>query len=316
MTTEPTAGLAEFVVIGRDNGTSFTLWDVCQAPADPIKRAIMLEEAGVDVHDAFGELITRWAVSAHDAVHQVLETLRQRAGLDHYPLSGSSTLAPLTDSVRCPAGTAEPYGRASVQAATKDAGFRVKASALPGLPSFHVRGLPDRCTAETRDRVRAGVINSNRHWPLSNILAEVAPLEGSAEQVTVAGSSALDLSIACTVLSAAGQLPESCLAGVVLVGELGLDGAVRIPRDLSSAVRAAAERGAEAIVVPADAVDDVAVAGVRVVGVGSLNDALETLAGHRHHPADCAHCGVGALPHRPCSPSGRCSAGGKNAHRR
>ncbi|WP_228184000.1 magnesium chelatase domain-containing protein [Streptomyces anulatus] len=316
MDTEPTTGPFEFFVIGKDNGGSFTLWDVCQAPADPTNRAIVLEEAEVDVHDAFGKLIASWADSAQDAVHQALCTLRERAGLNHYPLSGSSTLAPLTDSARCPAGRTELYGRASVQAATKDAGFHVKASTLPGLPSFHVRGLPDRCTAETRDRVRAGVINSNRHWPLSNILAEVAPLEDSAEQVTVAGSSALDLSIACTVLSAAGQLPESCLAGVVLVGELGLDGAVRIPRDLSSAVRAAAERGAEAIVVPADAVDNVAVAGVRVVGVGSLNDALETLAGHRHHPADCAHCGVGALPHRPCSPSGRCSAGGKNAHRR
>ncbi|GGW17357.1 hypothetical protein GCM10010264_72520 [Streptomyces globisporus] len=293
MSTEPTTGHTEFIVAGQDTGSSFNLWDIYPAPTDPTRRAIMLEEAGIDAFDAFGELFTTYAATAQEAVHEVLRERRERAGLDHYALSGGREWGP--------ALTSELYGGAGVAAATKDAAFGVAASALPGVPSFHVRGLPDRCAASTRDRVRAGVINSGRHWPMACVRVEVTPLEPAGKDVSVAGASALDLALACSVLVAAGQIPCGCWSDVALIGELGLDGAVRTPRGLVEAVQGAAAQGARVILVPADAVDDVDIAGVRVIGVASLHEAVELLSDERHplRPtvADAHHPGRG-LPAR------------------
>ncbi|MET8732241.1 magnesium chelatase domain-containing protein [Streptomyces parvus] len=293
MSTEPTTGHTEFIVAGHDAGSAFTLWDVWPAPTDPARRAIMLEEAGSDAFDAFGELFTTYGATAQEAVHGVLRDLRERAGLDHYALSGSREWGPTL--------TSELYGGAGVAAATKDAAFGVAASSLPGVPSFHLRGLPDRCAASTRDRVRAGVINSGRRWPMASVWAEVTPLEPAGKDVSVAGASALDLALACSVLVAAGQIPCGCWPDVALIGELGLDGAVRTPKGLAEAVQGAAAQGARAVLVPADAVNDVDLAGVRVIGVASLHEALELLSDERHPlrmTAAAAHTPGSGLPAR------------------
>ncbi|MEU0002622.1 hypothetical protein ABZ069_37610 [Streptomyces microflavus] len=81
MNPQPITEQAEFFIVGKDTGSSFTLWDVCPAPADPARRAVMLEEAGIDVHDALGELLIERAATAHDAVRQALGVLRERARL-------------------------------------------------------------------------------------------------------------------------------------------------------------------------------------------------------------------------------------------
>ncbi|MFG3399030.1 magnesium chelatase domain-containing protein [Streptomyces parvus] len=293
MSTEATTGQTEFIVAGKDTWGAFTLWDVCPAPTDPTRRAIVLEEAGVEAFDAFGELFTPSGATAQEALHAILRELRERAGLDHYALRGGRDLGPTL--------TSELYGGAGVAAATKDAAFGVAASALPGVPSFHVRGLPDRCTASTRDRVRAGVINSGRRWPMASVWAEVTPLEPAGKGVSVAGASALDLALACSVLVAAGQIPCGCWPDVALIGELGLNGAVRTPKGLAEAAQGAAAQGARAVLVPADAVDDVDLAGVRVIGVASLHEALELLSDERHPlrpTAADAHTPGSGLPAR------------------
>ncbi|MFB7436526.1 magnesium chelatase domain-containing protein [Streptomyces microflavus] len=308
MSPQPTAKKAEFIIIGKDTGSSFTLWDVCPAPADPARRAVMLEEAGVDVHDAMGELLIERAATAHDAVRQALGVLRERAGLPHYSYRDGRSSGAAPVPVRQPAGEGEPYGQASVRGATKDGAFRVTATALPGVPSFSVRGLAGRSTPETRDRVRAGVINNGWQWPMCSVLADVTPLGEGGHAAGVADASALDLAIACTVLAAAGQLSGPWLDGALMVGELGLDGAVRVPRDLPGAVRALVAPGAVTVLVPAAGVSDASLAGARAIGVRSLNETADVLAGHRHHPAGCAHCCHGAAPHEPCAPSVLCSA--------
>ncbi|MEW1761639.1 magnesium chelatase domain-containing protein [Streptomyces cyaneofuscatus] len=306
MNPEPSNEQDEFFIVGKDTGSGFTLWDVCPAPVDPARRAIMLEEAGVDVHDAMGELLTERAATAHDAVRQALGAVRERARLAYYSWSGTGSRAASAVPVPQPAAGG-PYGQASLRGATKDGAFCVTATALPGVPSFTVRGLAGRSTPETRDRVRAGVINNGWHWPLCNVLVEVSPSAGAGRAVGVRGASALDLAIACAVLTASGQLSGPCLAGAAAVGELGLDGAVRVPWDLSGAVEAIAAPGTVAALVPAAGTDGAGGAGARLIGVRSLKEAADVLAGHRHHPAGCAHCCQGAAPHQPCTPSVLCT---------
>ncbi|MEU0002623.1 magnesium chelatase domain-containing protein [Streptomyces microflavus] len=210
--------------------------------------------------------------------------------------------------VRQSAGKGEPYGQASVCGATKGGAFRVTATALPGVPSFSVRGLAERSAPETRDRVRSGVTSSGWQWPMCSVLVDVTPLGEGGRAAGAAGASALDLAIACTVLTAAGQLSGPWLAGALMVGELGLDGAVRVPRDLPGAVGAIVAPGAVTVLVPAAGMNEASLAGARAIGVRSLHEMADVLAGHRHHPAGCAHCCHGAAPHEPCAPSVLCSA--------
>ena len=96
----------------------------------------------------------------------------------------------------------------------------VEADLSPGLPAVVLTGLPDTALHEARDRVRAAVVNSGQNWPnrriTVNLLPATVPKHGSA----------FDLAIACALLAGAGELPIVPLEGVVVLGELGLDGAV------------------------------------------------------------------------------------------
>ncbi|WP_326814014.1 magnesium chelatase domain-containing protein [Streptomyces sp. NBC_01763] len=310
MSTETTTETREFIIVGQDQGSSYLLWDVAPAPTDATKRAMALEEIEIDAHDAFGSVHLEHATSARAAVDQLLSALREQSGLDDYPLSPASQLESYqADPDPQPATEPEPYGKAHALSATRDAGYQVNASSVPGTATFIVDGLPVRSTTSTRDRVRAGVINSGLDWPMSNVLVKIAPTGTDGDDATSVGTSGLDLAIACSVLAAAGQLPGDCLAGVAMVGELGLDGGVRVPFGLPGTVRAIADGGTTTVLVPNDAVDDAATAGVRAIGVGSLDEALAVLAGHWHHPQGCAHCESGPMaPHQPCTPAGLCPA--------
>jgi len=41
----------------------------------------------------------------------------------------------------------------------------VEADLSPGVPSFVLVGLPDASLNESRDRVRAALVNSDQRWP-------------------------------------------------------------------------------------------------------------------------------------------------------
>ena len=91
----------------------------------------------------------------------------------------------------------------------------------PGLPGYHIVGLPDTACRESRDRVRAAVMSSEVPWPTACITVNLAP---SGRRKTGAG---LDLAIAIGVLVASDVIPPEAVAGYGFVGELGLDGSLR-----------------------------------------------------------------------------------------
>jgi magnesium chelatase family protein len=120
----------------------------------------------------------------------------------------------------------------------------VEADLSPGLPAIALTGLPDTALHEARDRVRAALVNSGQAWPnrriTVNLLPAALPKHGSA----------FDLAIACALLASAGELPMTPLERVVVLGELGLDGAVRPVRGALPMVAAAAEAGIRRVIVP------------------------------------------------------------------
>ncbi len=97
----------------------------------------------------------------------------------------------------------------------------VEVHVSPGLPCFTIVGLPDAACREARDRVRAALWSTGIQWPQRRITVNLAP---SGVRKNGAG---LDLAVAVGLLVAHGDLPESAVAGVGFLGELGLDGSIR-----------------------------------------------------------------------------------------
>ncbi|WP_217162186.1 YifB family Mg chelatase-like AAA ATPase [Streptomyces sp. AC512_CC834] len=149
----------------------------------------------------------------------------------------------------------------------------VQADLEPGVAAFTLVGLPDKSLTESRDRVRAAVVNSGAEWPQKKLTVGLSPAS-----VPKSGSG-FDLAVAASVLGAAERIDPRVLADIVMIGELGLDGRVRPVRGILPAVLAASEAGYEQVVVPECAAAEASlVPGVSVLGVRSLRQLIAVLA--------------------------------------
>ncbi|MFF0393900.1 YifB family Mg chelatase-like AAA ATPase [Kitasatospora sp. NPDC004615] len=148
----------------------------------------------------------------------------------------------------------------------------VQADLEPGLAAFSLVGLADKALLEARDRVRAAVSNSGEKWPLRKLTVGLTPAS-----VPKSGSG-YDLAVACAVLAAAERLDPASIDGLLIIGELGLDGRVRPVRGVLPAVLAAADAGYRQIVVAEQtAAEAELVPGVSVLGVRSLRQLIAIL---------------------------------------
>ncbi|MFI6473797.1 YifB family Mg chelatase-like AAA ATPase [Streptomyces sp. NPDC050516] len=148
----------------------------------------------------------------------------------------------------------------------------VQADLEPGVAAFTLVGLPDKSLAESRDRVRAAVVNSGDTWPQKKLTVGLSPAS-----VPKSGSG-FDLAIACAILGAAERIDPRELTDLIMIGELGLDGRVRPVRGILPAVLAAAEAGYEQVVVPEQTAAEAAlVPGISILGVRSLRQLVAVL---------------------------------------
>src|SRR4051794_10492497 len=100
-----------------------------------------------------------------------------------------------------------------------------------GLPGVHLVGLPDTALQESRDRVRAAVVNSGRTWPNERVVLALSPAT-----LRKTGSG-FDLALACVVLAAGGAGLQATLDGTGPLGGVAPDGRPRpgpggLPRPL------------------------------------------------------------------------------------
>jgi magnesium chelatase family protein len=152
----------------------------------------------------------------------------------------------------------------------------VEADLAPGLPGLTIIGLPDTALSESRDRVRAAVLNSGEAWPQRRITLGLSPA------TLPKHGSGFDLSMAVAILAAANAVPPQALDKVVLFGELGLDGRVRPIRGVLPAALAAAAAGFERVIVPmANAAEARLVPDLDVWSVGSLEELVTILRSGR-----------------------------------
>ena len=125
--------------------------------------------------------------------------------------------------------------------------IRIRATLTAGPPYGAITGLHPDTADTTRDRVYAAMHNAGLRWPSQHVALEAIP---TALPATDPG---LDAAIAVAVLAATGQVPAGGLGGTVVLGELGLDGSLRTPRNITERLTAAAASGAALVIAPAAA---------------------------------------------------------------
>lgn len=69
----------------------------------------------------------------------------------------------------------------------------VQADLEPGVAAFALVGLPDKSLTESRDRVRAAVVNSGAEWPQKKLTVGLSPAS------VPKGGSGFDLAKPCEV---------------------------------------------------------------------------------------------------------------------
>jgi magnesium chelatase family protein len=143
-----------------------------------------------------------------------------------------------------------------------------------GLPAFSTVGLAEGAVRESKDRVKAAIINSGYDFPNRRITVNLAPAD-----VKKAGTS-YDLPIAIGILAAGESFSQDKLNSMALAGELSLDGKLRAVQGILPMVMAAREQGKQGILVPqANCREAAMVTGIDVYGLSSLDQAVEFLAG-------------------------------------
>jgi len=157
----------------------------------------------------------------------------------------------------------------------------VEAAVSNQLPGMAIIGLPDTALAEAKQRVKlatqhAGLALTDR-FLVVNLSPAALPKHGSG----------FDLAIALAALAASGHLPNTEharaeLAATAHIGELSLDGGLRRPQGLLSAVLAAKRLGFVRTMVPAECVQEAAlVPGIEVIAARTLAGAVARYGGGR-----------------------------------
>ncbi|HEX4190559.1 MAG TPA: YifB family Mg chelatase-like AAA ATPase [Marmoricola sp.] len=143
----------------------------------------------------------------------------------------------------------------------------VQVDVTEGIIDTHIVGRPDPSVNEARVRCRAAIENSGLSFPRARRITVLL----SPTDLRKRGAH-FDLAIAIGIVAAdTRDFPAGSLEGLVLIGELTLDGRVRCVPGVLPMVMAAAARGIRRVIVPEPQVGEAAlVEGVEVFGVRSL----------------------------------------------
>ncbi|HYE67018.1 MAG TPA: YifB family Mg chelatase-like AAA ATPase, partial [Anaerovoracaceae bacterium] len=139
----------------------------------------------------------------------------------------------------------------------------VETDLSPGLPAFNVVGLPDATVRESKERIRAAIINSGFKFPSKRITINLAPA-GTRKEGTH-----FDLPIAIGVMTSVGFIRKDRTSKFAFLGELSLDGSVNRINGALPLVIGLRSQGVERIILPisnaeeASAIDDVLIYPVR-----------------------------------------------------
>lgn len=152
----------------------------------------------------------------------------------------------------------------------------VEVASRRGPAHFQLAGLAEAAVREARVRVSSAVAR------LGVALDEYALTVSLAPADVKKGGAGLDLALAVAILEAVGHVPPGASAGSLIVGELGLDGAVRPIPGLLPLLEGARKLGLDRAFIPAAGEHEGAhAAGIAVHPTPSLTALVDHLCGRR-----------------------------------
>lgn len=141
-----------------------------------------------------------------------------------------------------------------------------------GMPYFEIVGLPDAAVKESKERVRAALRNSGYAFPDGRVTINMAPADVRKE------GPIYDLPIAMALLAVSGRVGADSLKGMMLLGELSLDGQVRGIRGALPMVLAARENHVQRAALPAANAGELGcVEGIEIFTVANLREFVTAL---------------------------------------
>ena len=150
--------------------------------------------------------------------------------------------------------------------------IQVEADVSDGLPSFAMVGFPSAQVREAQERVRTAFKNNRLCLPPRKVTVNFAPADMKKE------GAGFDLPVAAAVLAAAGILEPDLLEGVMIVGEISLNGEIHGVAGVLPRVIRARELGLRFCVIPEENIrEGNLVKDMPVFGVKSLNDMIRCL---------------------------------------
>jgi magnesium chelatase family protein len=155
----------------------------------------------------------------------------------------------------------------------------VEADIRLGLPAFTVVGLADKAVREARERVRSAITNSGHEFPQKRITVNLAPA-----YLRKIGPG-FDLPLALAILVASAQLEAEAVEDCAVAGELSLNGDVRAVRGVLAIAEGTRRHLVSRLMVPfSRACEAALVPGVKVLGIETLQEAVDVLAGRAEPP--------------------------------
>ena len=176
-----------------------------------------------------------------------------------------------------------PLGLAVAQTSTlmglESRPIRVEVCCTRGPSFFQMVGLAYAAVRESRVRVASALAR------LGVLLDEYAITVNLAPADLRKTGSALDLALGVAVLAAVGKLPDGALDGVLLLGELSLDGGLRPIRGVLPQLEGARVRGLTSAIVPeANGAEAGLVEDLPTYVAGSMDAVVEHLSKGAHLP--------------------------------
>lgn len=147
-----------------------------------------------------------------------------------------------------------------------------------GMVSYELVGLPDAAVKESKERVYSAIRNSVLRFPVNKITVNLAPADIKKE------GSQYDLPIAISLLVASEQLKAET-DGIVMLGELALDGSLRAVTGILPVLISAKNRGFKKFIVPFGNANEASyIEGIEVYALKSLREAFDFLSGAHFEP--------------------------------
>ncbi len=155
----------------------------------------------------------------------------------------------------------------------------VQCAVAPGLPAFHIVGLPDKAVSEARERVRSALTAMSIALPSKRITVNLSPADLPKE------GSHFDLPIALALLAAIEVLPREEVARSLALGELSLDGRIAPVLGALPAAVTAAEEGRTLLCPRASGAEAAWVGAAEVLAAESLAEVVRHYTGEAPIPA-------------------------------